>query len=138
MKKYRYHSLILIITLALLGWVSNSLMWKVSAGSEKETPLVDKKNEIPALDANRHNSPTTGLLSERAALPALGLTVEGGSEPAAPLPMAGQTFTVNSSADPGNGICDAAECTLREAITAANAAAGRSPAALLASYRPGQ
>ncbi|PYS73360.1 MAG: hypothetical protein DMF73_06045, partial [Acidobacteria bacterium] len=38
--------------------------------------------------------------------------------------MAGQTFTVNSTADPGNGVCDAAECTLREAITAANAAAG--------------
>jgi CSLREA domain-containing protein len=34
------------------------------------------------------------------------------------------TFVVNSAADPGNGACDVAECTLREAITAANAAAG--------------
>jgi CSLREA domain-containing protein len=32
-----------------------------------------------------------------------------------------QTFTVNSLADPGDGTCDATECTLREAITAANA-----------------
>ncbi len=31
------------------------------------------------------------------------------------------TFTVNSTADPGSGNCDAAECTLREAIIAANA-----------------
>ena len=34
-------------------------------------------------------------------------------------------FVVNSTADPGNGICDVTECTLREAITAANTHAGR-------------
>ena len=34
------------------------------------------------------------------------------------------TFTVNSTADPGDGVCDASECTLREAIGAANANAG--------------
>ncbi len=34
------------------------------------------------------------------------------------------TFTVNSTADPGTGGCDATECTLREAIAAANSAAG--------------
>jgi CSLREA domain-containing protein len=32
---------------------------------------------------------------------------------------AATTITVNSSADPGDGICDATECTLREAIDAA-------------------
>lgn len=36
------------------------------------------------------------------------------------VPPAGQ-LTVTSAADPGDGTCDAAECTLREAITAANA-----------------
>lgn len=36
----------------------------------------------------------------------------------------GTTFTVNSTADPGNGVCDATECTLREAINAANANSG--------------
>jgi CSLREA domain-containing protein len=34
------------------------------------------------------------------------------------------TFEVNSTADPGDGTCDATECTLREAIGAANGAAG--------------
>ena len=38
-----------------------------------------------------------------------------GASPAAPM-----TFTVNSNADPGNGTCDSGECTLREAIAAAN------------------
>ncbi|HEY7732522.1 MAG TPA: right-handed parallel beta-helix repeat-containing protein, partial [Gaiellaceae bacterium] len=33
-------------------------------------------------------------------------------------------FVVNSTADPGTGVCDGAECTLREAITAANAGVG--------------
>src|SRR5215210_2089027 len=33
-------------------------------------------------------------------------------------------FTVNSTADSGTGGCDATECTLREAIAAANSAAG--------------
>lgn len=31
------------------------------------------------------------------------------------------TYTVNSTADPGVGVCDLSECTLREAISAANA-----------------
>ena len=31
------------------------------------------------------------------------------------------SFTVNSTAHPGTGVCDATECTLREAISAANA-----------------
>jgi len=34
------------------------------------------------------------------------------------------TFTVNSTADPGDGVCDATECTLPEAIAAANALPG--------------
>jgi CSLREA domain-containing protein len=32
-----------------------------------------------------------------------------------------ETYTVNSKADPGSGGCDATECTLREAVEAANA-----------------
>ncbi len=34
------------------------------------------------------------------------------------------TFTVNSAADTDDGVCNAANCTLREAINAANASAG--------------
>ncbi len=33
---------------------------------------------------------------------------------------AAASFTVNSTADPGAGVCDVAECTLREALSAAN------------------
>jgi CSLREA domain-containing protein len=33
-------------------------------------------------------------------------------------------YTVNSEADPGDGVCDVAECTLREAIEASNAHPG--------------
>ena len=33
-------------------------------------------------------------------------------------------FTVNSTADPGDGVCDAVRCTLREAMNTANAAMG--------------
>jgi CSLREA domain-containing protein len=43
----------------------------------------------------------------------------------APSALADATvFTVNSTADPGTGGCDVAECTLREAINAANANTG--------------
>ena len=41
------------------------------------------------------------------------------------LPAAAQTtFTVINTADTDDGACDQADCTLREAINAANAAAG--------------
>jgi len=57
-------------------------------------------------------------------LAAIGLTIavlislSGGSASAA------TTFTVNSTVDPGDSVCDVTECTLREAIDAANASAG--------------
>lgn len=38
-------------------------------------------------------------------------------------PAVVMTFIVNSTNDPGDGTCDVTECTLREAITAANATA---------------
>lgn len=38
--------------------------------------------------------------------------------------LADTTFTVNTADDPGDGVCDAAHCSLREAIEAANANAG--------------
>ncbi|MDQ3546245.1 MAG: CSLREA domain-containing protein [Verrucomicrobiota bacterium] len=39
-------------------------------------------------------------------------------------PAFADTFVVNNNVDPGNGICDAVGCTLREAIDAANANPG--------------
>jgi CSLREA domain-containing protein len=41
-----------------------------------------------------------------------------------PAYAAGLTYTVNSTADTDDGVCDATNCTLREAINAANAHAG--------------
>jgi CSLREA domain-containing protein len=57
------------------------------------------------------------------------LRPQGGSLPSATLTITNDdnpptTLVVNTTADPGTGICDAAECTLREAITAANANLG--------------
>jgi CSLREA domain-containing protein len=51
---------------------------------------------------------------------ALALGVLAGGAAAA----VGATFTVNSTADTDDGVCNAANCTLREAIAAANAAPG--------------
>src|SRR5215207_6035360 len=40
--------------------------------------------------------------------------------PPTPTPDTATSFVVNSANDPGTGVCDATECTLREAIAAAN------------------
>jgi CSLREA domain-containing protein len=48
----------------------------------------------------------------------------GSNAPAILKTMVSQTFTVNTSDDHNDGICDTADCTLREAINAANANAG--------------
>src|SRR5262249_34206739 len=45
----------------------------------------------------------------------------GRSSPSVMFAQAGMTFTVNTTDDHDNGKCDAADCTLREAINAANA-----------------
>lgn len=37
-----------------------------------------------------------------------------------PTPAGAATFVVNSNADPGNGVCNAAQCTLREALDLAS------------------
>ena len=58
----------------------------------------------------------------RALLVVVALALTAGLGAARPA-LAG-AFTVNSTADPGDGICGASECTLREAISAANAAPG--------------
>ncbi|GIK42112.1 MAG: hypothetical protein BroJett011_59450 [Chloroflexota bacterium] len=41
-----------------------------------------------------------------------------------PLPIWAASYTINSSADPGDGTCNVTECTLREAISVANTSAG--------------
>jgi len=58
----------------------------------------------------------------RALLVAVALALTAGLGAARPALAA--KFTVNSTADPGDGVCSASECTLREAISAANAGPG--------------
>jgi CSLREA domain-containing protein len=68
---------------------------------------------------------STGGCRRRAlALGACVLALGGAAGLARPANAAGTTYTVNSTADPGDGVCDATECTLREAIDAANANLG--------------
>ena len=67
----------------------------------------------------------------RALLAVVALALTAGLGVARPA-LAG-TVTVNSTADPGDGICGASECTLREAISAANA----SPGANTINFDPG-
>ncbi|GEM_PF-2593644 len=73
----------------------------------------------PALDAgDETRCPTTDQRGE----PRRGLSCDIGAFEATPASV----LTVNSLADPGDGTCDATECTLREAVTAANADADSS------------
>jgi len=118
MKNYRYHSLILVVMFLLLSLLSSLGVTRVRAVAEKGTA----QNGSRALDTNHRNNPWLDLPSTGVTLPAF--AAKAGPEPVPSMAMAGLTFTVNSTADPGSGTCDATECTLREAITAANAAAG--------------
>ncbi|HKU61035.1 MAG TPA: choice-of-anchor Q domain-containing protein [Gemmatimonadales bacterium] len=69
-----------------------------------------------------HRFPSLSMLLALVGLAACG---EDGQSPTAPSEAGGPAFTqipgrvvVNSLADPGDGICDATQCTLREAIKA--------------------
>ena len=108
MKSYQYQSLIPVIMFSLLSLLSNPAVTRVRAEEERATALAGQGNErLSPPEANWRRNSVVHLLPDPAALA-----------------LAGLTFTVNSTADPGTGICDSTECTLREAITAANAAAG--------------
>jgi CSLREA domain-containing protein len=85
--------------------------------------MVSKKTIVVALALVAMLSAVRGSASSphsvRAAHLAQGGTAAAGASRAA------HTFTVNSTADPGDGTCDTRECTLREAITAANTLPGK-------------
>src|SRR6266571_944217 len=123
MKSHCRLILILAIAYSLLGLLSYTAQTKVKSADEERPAQMNDGSESRwladrSLDRNRlFNLRFTDLVS-----PAL--TEAGGTNPLAISPQASTTFTVNSTADPGTGVCDDAECTLREAITAANAHAG--------------
>ncbi|MBP8298435.1 MAG: CSLREA domain-containing protein, partial [Burkholderiales bacterium] len=57
-------------------------------------------------------------------IPYAGYTVSYSAFAATLVPGGPVSLVVNTTVDPGDGTCDSGECTLREAITAANGAAG--------------
>jgi len=76
-----------------------------------------------------HPLPPLALLLALLGLAACGEDGQSPTAPTAPAERGGPVFShvaghvvVNSLADPGNGICDATQCTLREAIKAAGSA----------------
>jgi CSLREA domain-containing protein len=80
-----------------------------------DSPAVNKGDD--ALLAAPHNLAT----DQRGMARKVGAAVDVGAYEVQSLPQTGPTLVVNSTADPGDGVCDTAECTLREAIAAANA-----------------
>jgi len=75
----------------------------------------------------RVENPPAALLTARLdgdGLDDLVLLLDGEAGPVVLPSAALMTYTVNSTNDPGVGVCDAVECTLREAIVEANALGG--------------
>jgi CSLREA domain-containing protein len=112
------------------------------------TATGDQNNVNPLLGALQDNGGATHTMALGAGSPALNAIPSGSctvstdqrgvarpqdvacdigayeGEPTIPQP--GPTFTVNTTADTNDGMCDAAHCSLREAIIAANANADTS------------
>src|SRR5947209_11464220 len=120
-----HHRFVLILGIAcsLLGLLSNTAQMKVKRAAEERAAQIKQGSESRSLaERSSDRNPLFNLRFTDLVSPAL--TEAGGTNPLAISPQASTTFTVNSAADPGTGVCDAVECTLREAITAANTHAG--------------
>src|SRR5205807_10664088 len=106
-----------------LGLLSYTAQTKVKSADEARAAQINDRGERGLLaERTLDSNPGFDLHFNHLASPAL---IEAGwTKPFAISPQASTTFIVNSTADPGTGVCDDVECTLREAITAANAHAG--------------
>ncbi|HEY3026764.1 MAG TPA: Ig-like domain-containing protein, partial [Pyrinomonadaceae bacterium] len=115
MKRRHHPILILGIIISLLNLV-------VCPGTKLTQAKPAQRNLRPVLQEGLLDKMSLSSFPGRRMVPPHAEETE--FEPLPALVPAGITFTVNSTADPGTGGCDLSECTLREAITAANAAAG--------------
>ena len=123
MNSHRRLILILGIAYSLLGLLSYTAQTKVRSADEERAAQINNRKESRSLaERSSDSNPRSNIHLNHLASPAL--TEAGWTKSLAISPQASTTFIVNSTADPGTGICDDAECTLREAITAANAHAG--------------
>ena len=84
-----------------------AFLWMATGGD------IDQRGVFRADRCGRYEVTVSGTLNNNAAT---------GSATTETPPVT--CFTVNSTADPGDGVCDAVECTLREAIKAANSRPG--------------
>jgi CSLREA domain-containing protein len=123
MNSHRRLVLLLGIACLLLGLLSHAARTEVKRADKERTAQIKERSERRSLaEKSSDNNARFNQLSSRLESPAV--TETALSRTAAIPPQASTSFTVNSTADPGTGVCDDAECTLREAITAANTHAG--------------
>src|SRR2546422_7848022 len=122
MKNFCRLILILGIAYSLPGLLSYTAQTKVKSADEERAAQINGSERGSLAERSLDSNPRFNLHFNHLASPAL--TEAVWTKSLAISPQARATFTVNSTADPGTGVCDDLECTLREAITAANAHAG--------------
>src|SRR2546421_9893280 len=122
MKSHYRLILILVIAYSLPGVLSYTAQTKVKSADEERTAQINGSERGSLGERSLNSNPRFNLHFNHLASPAL--TEPVWTKSLAISPQASTTFIVNSTADPGTGVCDDAECTLREAIIAANAHAG--------------
>src|SRR2546430_3043134 len=123
MKSHCRLILILGIAYSLLALLSHTAQTKVKSADEARAAQINEEGKRgPLAERSLDSSPRFNLHFNHLASPAL--AEAGWTRSLAISPQASTTFIVNSTADPGTGVCDDVECTLREAIAAANAHAG--------------
>src|SRR5256884_814325 len=122
MNSHRRLILILGIAYSLLASLSNIAQMKVRPANKEGGVQINEGSERRSLAESTIAAHTSTFSLDPLASPFL--TEAAWTKSLALSPQASTTFIVNSTADPGTGVCDDAECTLREAITAANAHAG--------------
>src|SRR2546423_699662 len=107
MDSRRRFALILAITFPLLSLISNTAQTETGRVNAKVSAGVSERSGRLALDASSDNNALLNLLLGHTASHAFN-EAAWAAQPSA-LPQAGMTFTVNSTADPGTGVCDAVE-----------------------------
>ncbi|PYS59606.1 MAG: hypothetical protein DMF74_20870 [Acidobacteria bacterium] len=119
MNRYRHTFLILCIALSLVTLVSSLARVRARAEDAKAAVPMSRSGGIALTTSADRNCFLDRFLNH-----AQSPDFTKWTQPFGALTPAGLTFTVNSTADPGTGGCDISECTLREAITAANLNSG--------------
>ena len=119
MNRYRHSFLILCIALSLVTLMSSLARVRARAEDAKAAVPMSRSGGIALTTSADRNCFLDRFLNH-----AQSPDFTKGTQPFGALTPAGLTFTVNSTADPGTGGCDISECTLREAITAANLNSG--------------